>query len=577
MLDERDFSGVVWNVCSDILAERQTAEGLAGQIGRGAVLCGQPDASDRLLARLRALTAPKVFPVAEKYFQPELLNFVVVHPGPLTRGEPPANVAKTSPPAAADAARARQVAIPADYPATPPLATDVIPFQVATAQEFEVDGLHVSLLPGISPGRMDLQFVLPRGAQNDPAGMDGLGRLTMNLVLAMAERPQRNPDVGTWTHFPLSYGSSHETDRTQVWIVSPSDQADHLMHEINDSMCWPLETGFFEDYLVYLKWRNFNTLKTEDQRGRPVADLDLRRSLFADSFLGRRINPASLRSISRAQLELCRTYLFDLHGATLIMSADLKVDQVKAMLAIMREGWPSPPRSWPAAPTMGTPGPEGGMRIVLVDDPEAHQSAIRIGARAFADGSDEAPAGDLAEWILNQRIWRVVRADQGYAYVVNSGFDQFRDGGMFAVRTETGIERTGQTTVELLNRIREIAQQEVTASELSDAKIAYTGRFVTGLRTAQEQAAWRAFARQRGEVDDVLRRIAQAQEVVPTQIRELFAKYARDDRLSMVIVGPAALVKPQVESLGPVEVRPMPALRPGAATRPAWQEIPRPM
>jgi predicted Zn-dependent peptidase len=55
--------------------------------------------------------------------------------------------------------------------------------------------------------------------------------------------------------------------------------------------------------------------------------------------------------------------------------------------------------------------------------------------------------------------------------------------------------------------------------------------------------------------------------VTADQVREVMNKYVDSNAFTIVVVAPAKDVKPQLEKLGPVEVRPMPAMRKGAATR----------
>jgi predicted Zn-dependent peptidase len=60
------------------------------------------------------------------------------------------------------------------------------------------------------------------------------------------------------------------------------------------------------------------------------------------------------------------------------------------------------------------------------------------------------------------------------------------------------------------------------------------------------------------------------------QVRDVMRKYVLDDAMTIVVVAPAEQVKAQLEKLGPVDVRPMPAQRDGAAaatTRPAEKEL----
>ena len=66
--------------------------------------------------------------------------------------------------------------------------------------------------------------------------------------------------------------------------------------------------------------------------------------------------------------------------------------------------------------------------------------------------------------------------------------------------------------------------------------------------------------------DKYPQRIAQ---VTAEQVREVMNKYAKDGEMTITVVAPAAVVKSQLEKLGEVEVVPMPAKRPGAATQPS--------
>ena len=88
---------------------------------------------------------------------------------------------------------------------------------------------------------------------------------------------------------------------------------------------------------------------------------------------------------------------------------------------------------------------------------------------------------------------------------------------------------------------------------------------------------WRAMALVHGYEDDLTRHLERITAVTPTDIRQLFAVYAHPGQIVVVVVAPAAQVKADLDPLGDVEVRPMPNRRPGAATRPAFEEIPKPM
>ena len=58
-------------------------------------------------------------------------------------------------------------------------------------------------------------------------------------------------------------------------------------------------------------------------------------------------------------------------------------------------------------------------------------------------------------------------------------------------------------------------------------------------------------------------------------VRAVMDKYVKPDAFTIIVIAPAAQVKTQLEKLGDVEVRPMPALR-GATTKPLEKEMLKP-
>jgi len=86
------------------------------------------------------------------------------------------------------------------------------------------------------------------------------------------------------------------------------------------------------------------------------------------------------------------------------------------------------------------------------------------------------------------------------------------------------------------------------------------GGMVMGMQTIGQQAQRRIEGILNGYPADYYdvypKRIAQ---VTAEQIRDVMNKYVKDDQMTIIVVAPAAAVKDQLETLGPVEVIPMPA------------------
>ncbi len=585
-----DFAAVRDAVCNAILHGRQTVQGMAQQIGQAVAAGGDVGDCDRYLRRMRKLTPTDVRAVMKKYVRPQGMTVVVINPDPVGVGEHPSDLRDDSPniTAAKDATGdACAVAFPVGYPTTAPIAEQTVPVREHPVQHFQMRGLKV-LVARDASADLALRLILPHGAEDDPPGKEGLGELTAELVEQMARTPDHDPDVGIPVHAPFEYEMHYGVDFTEMTVRAPTGLAGHLMHEIHRALNEELELGLFDSRLVTLKWKLFNEGIARNEREEPVADAELRTSVFAGTALGRGITVQSLRAISRKDLMQWRQRLFDPHGAILLMGGNLDVSRAKALVSQLLEGLPERDETTssnaadgastrPLHQPVNNSNAQSQPRIILVDSPDARQSVIRIGLRTPAWDHDALSAAQAGQWILAQRIWRQVRIEKGYAYNVTASFDRFRDTGELKVGTETACDKTGTTLAMLLASLRRISKEPVSDQELHDAKRAYGGRLAINLQTRGEQAQWRAMALLENENSDPTDQIWGVRAVDAKQVREIFSTCLGASRMVVVIVGPASTLKPQLDSIGKIEIRAMPNHRPGAATRPAYEELPRPM
>ena len=76
------------------------------------------------------------------------------------------------------------------------------------------------------------------------------------------------------------------------------------------------------------------------------------------------------------------------------------------------------------------------------------------------------------------------------------------------------------------------------------------------LRLARDGARIAVVSRQESNAQ---RTADEINAVTPDQVRAVLDKYVKDNAMAIVVVAPAATVKPQLEQFGPVAVEPMPA------------------
>jgi predicted Zn-dependent peptidase len=254
-------------------------------------------------------------------------------------------------------------------------------------------------------------------------------------------------------------------------------------------------------------------------------------------------------------------------AAFLVISGDVSFDRGRELAEKLLAGWKPGPM-----PTVDYALPEAPARrrIVLVDNPEAKQSVIQMGVRAYDVHSDERYAGSAAGEILSSgiesRLGRHVRAKLGYAYYVGGYFSADRHAGAFYGRTETAFETTGPAIEAIFKVFGEMRTGDVTADELADAKTRTAGALLMSMQTIDQQAGRRVAAILNGFPDDYYDKYPERLgRVTPAQVREVMDRYVRDDRMAIVVVAPKDKVLPQLQKLGEVEVRPMPSQRKGGS------------
>ena len=189
LASERQFKSLTDAICNELLRQRQTYEGLSDQIGRGVVFRNQPDVTEKLIAHLRSLDCcPMVRDAAQKYLKPESLTFMIIRPQqvPTTQVTPGNPAVVTTQPSEPDRP---PVTFPADYPTQIPFEAPLLAAPVNSIVEIRRQGLTALLLPEPRVPGVELRFLFPRGWQNDPAGREGLGRLTASLLADRMGKP----------------------------------------------------------------------------------------------------------------------------------------------------------------------------------------------------------------------------------------------------------------------------------------------------------------------------------------------------------------------------------------------------
>jgi zinc protease len=215
---------------------------------------------------------------------------------------------------------------------------------------------------------------------------------------------------------------------------------------------------------------------------------------------------------------------------------------------------PPPPDIGPVPPT-----PER-RRIVVVDRPDLGQAQIGIGHGGIARSDSRRLPVQLLNSALggggfSSRLMTRIRAEEGLTYSVSSQFVQRHRAGPFAVFTFTRVPKVGEVVTGILEELERIRREPPSAEELARVQSQRSGQFALALETSSEVAAalvdLDVYGLPRDSLDSYRGRV---RAVTPLETAAVARELIDPPRASIVVVGPAELLRPQLEPFGPVEV-----------------------
>jgi len=241
--------------------------------------------------------------------------------------------------------------------------------------------------------------------------------------------------------------------------------------------------------------------------------------------------------------------------------SDRPLSEVTAELETAFGDWraPATPRG---AKTFSADVPAPTNRIVLIDRPQSPQSLIYGGAVLPVSGTDDLLTLNSANSILGSDFLSRINADlretKGWSYGVRGNVTALEHRVPYIVNAPVQADRTGESVAALISQYDRFLEVDgVTPQELERTINGNTRQLAGGYETsAQILGALRSNALY-GRPDDYQSTIAsRTRALTAAQMDAEARQVIHPDQFVWVVVGDAAVVRPQLEALGlPLEVR----------------------
>ncbi|QOV88327.1 M16 family metallopeptidase [Humisphaera borealis] len=551
-----------------LIRGRQTAENVASALGNEALFAGDPTRVNTALAKLEAVTPADIQAAAKKYLAVEKATILKVKPDPLAK--PAALPAAAAKEAVAAAPVAREVTFPADWPKGPPINDQVVRAKFEKGTETAIDGVKVIIMPDDRLPLVNWSLTVRAGSHLDPKGKEGLADIVTDMV--------RRGSTG------LTYDQLNEELESKGATISVSAGGDYtrlsgsslskdLDYAIGRSRQVLLEPTFPAAEFEKLKAQLLSSLSLQQATPGSVADDDLESAVYGTSALGRSAKPASVAAITLDDVKAWYKANITPKDAILLIAGDVTVESGKAMAKKLIDGWKADATTRDTAGLYDFPPAPQKRQIVLIDNPDARGSTIRMAIRAYDIKSDDKYAGTIAGQILtsgiDSRLNKYVRAEKGLSYGVHGVFQPGRQAGVFTAGTDGRIDKAAESIEAIFHVLDGMRSANVTDAELKEAQTRTIGLMLMGMQTIQQQAQYRVDGLLNGypiDYYDVYPEKISA--VTADKVKAVMTQYVAPDRFTIVVVAPAAQVKEALEKIGEVKVLPMPAKREGGMEQP---------
>ena len=591
-----------------LINARNTASSVAGSLGEEAVFGGDPERVNEAGPAVDALTVEDIQRVAQKYLTEDRLSLVQYRPGqepqegaqvpgggptqtvqaeipepqdPTTRAATEVETVEavdeamvrgrdedaTADPAtrpaggAEDHGAGSDVMFPGDYPSEPPFNTDALSADFEKGTTFEVDGVKVITLPDGRLPTVTMNLVLPTGGHAAPADLAGVADLTAGMLSRGAGAMTAEQLNEALDSRGISVNVGDEGDTTRVSVRTTADQFPQAVELVHTMLTEP---SFPEDEFAKLKNQALSGLKQQLVNPGSVAGRELTGRLYGDSPLGRQSTPDSLSAVALADVKDWYAQAYKpAEGTFAVFAGDLTEADARRYADALLDGWEGGevPRA-----EYDLPAQADQRRIVIVDNPAAQQATVRIAGRAYDNASDAKYAGSVASQILSNgidsRMNRLLRAEKGLTYGAYAYFRPSRQDGRFDVSVDTKPESAAEAVESSFQVLNAMRDGEVTEKELETAQQIVSGAMVMSTQTIDQQAGRRVTIEVNGYPADYYDTLPQkVNQVTKTDVQAVMKEYVDPATMTLVVVGPAETLRPQLDPLGDVTVVPMPLQR----------------
>jgi zinc protease len=435
------------------------------------------------------------------------------------------------------------------------------------------NGLRVIVVPKHDNPLVASRLIVRTGGAADPRGKAGVAALTAT-VLTQGTKTRTAEEIARGVEaLGATLAANAGWDASTIDVSVMSSNLAKAMEYVADAA---RNATFAKDEFEREQAQTIDALQVELGEPSSVAGMVASRLIFGDAPYGNNLGgtPASVKSIRREDLVAFHKAHYRPDNAVLVLAGDVKPDAAFALAERVFGSWTKGAgrqASGTSRPGETSQKPEARSRVVIIDMPEAGQSAVVVGRTGIRRADPAYTHALVANSILgggySSRLNQEIRIRRGLSYGAGSSFAPRASVGPFTARTQTKNETADEVVGIITGELKRLSQDDVPEAELTPRKAALIGEFAQSLESTSGIV---------GEVSDLAlyglpladinRYISSVQRVTAADVRK-FASANLGGDVNVVVVGDAKQFEPALrEQFSDVEVISIADLDPGSPT-----------
>ncbi|MBI4169382.1 MAG: insulinase family protein [Acidobacteria bacterium] len=442
-------------------------------------------------------------------------------------------------------------------PAAPPAASSGGGFSVpAPARTTLKNGLTVLVLERRAIPLVQFRLLVRAGAAADPAGKEG----TASLMARLLKRGTRTRSAQQFSEEVEFVGGSLESFAgAEATVVAGEFAGRDLEVGFNLLADMVLSPAFRQEEFDKEKRLVLADIVSRLDDPERVAQEAFGSWLFGAHPYGRPAQGTrrSVEAIAGSDVKAFHEARFAPNNSVLAIVGDIDAAQAAQRVERYFAAWKR--RATPEV-RVPDPAPARGRKVLLVDKPDATQSQIRFGNVGIRRGDPGYFPLVVANTILGggftSLLVEEVRVKKGLTYSIRSRVEALRSPGSVSVATFSKNETVLETIRLSLDQIRRVREGTIPADSLDKARNYLAGLYPLRIESPDDLAAEILNVEFYGLGADYINQYQKRVRGVGVEaMKRSAARFLPLDDLAVVVVGPAASLKKDLETVGPVTVR----------------------